>query len=702
MNRKLFPATGAIGLLLLAACGGGGGYGGGGGGGTMYSVGGTVTGLTGSGLVLESNAGNNLPISAAGAFTFTASLASGAAYAVTVITQPSSPTQNCVVSNGSGTVGTANVTNVAVVCTTAPMYVVGGTVTGLAGSGLVLEYKRGAATISVPISGAGSFVFIRGLPSGADYALEVKTQPSSPVQQCVITNGSGRIGTASITDVAVVCADSTPTIAMTQSGAVQGVVEGNVLAFRGIPYAAPPVGNLRWRPPVAPASWQGIRSAMSFGNRCPQTDFNNGVRGNEDCLTLNVYATNPPASSKQAVMVFFHGGADRQGSAQNPPWDVAPPLAIHGVIVVTAEYRLGLLGFLANPLLTAEGQGSSGNYGLMDMIAALHWVQDNIAQFGGDPTRVMLFGQSAGSSNVQALLASPAALGLFATAGMESGAWPSSWLGSSITDAYPAYANLASLVHCDTSADVLACLRALPADTFVLSSLNTSAWFNIDPNILPENPFNKLERLGSPVPLLIGSNSDEESQAEVFSPPLDASGYATLIHTQFDRFLAGAGNAIILLYPVTDYTNPNYAHIAVESDYHYTCPTRNFARAVSGAQRPAVWRYLFTHRYETNPWVNALRAFHTAELDFVSGNLQHAPPGMPYTPDAAEIALADEIMDYWARFAARGNPNKPGAAPWSAYDASEKILQLDDTISTLAGGYRNPQCDYLSTLPLVF
>jgi para-nitrobenzyl esterase len=497
---------------------------------------------------------------------------------------------------------------------------------------------------------------------------------------------------------------SAPTIAVTQSGAVQGVVEGNLLAFRGIPFAAPPVGNLRWRPPAAPASWQGIRTATTFGNKCPQTNFNNGSLGNEDCLTLNIYATNPPVSSKQAVMVFFHGGGEVLGSAQDEPWDVAPPLANHGVIVVTAQYRLGLLGFLANPLLTAEGQGSSGNYGLMDMIAALHWVQQNIAEFGGDPTKVMLFGQSAGSSNVQALLASPAAQGLFAAAGMESGSFPSNWRGTSITDAYPYYANLAQLLHCDTAADVLACLRAIPADTLVVSSLNTPAhvFMNIEPNVLPENPFDKLQRLGTPVPLLIGSNSEEESQAEVFTPPLDASGYTTLIHTQFDALLAGAGNAVISLYPATDYTNPNYAHIAVESDYHYTCQTRAFARAVSGAQRPPVWRYLFTHRFETDASVNALRAFHTAELNFVSGNLQHVTyAGVPYMPDTAELTLADESMGYWARFAATGNPNGSGAAPWSGYDASEQILQLDDTISTLTG-YRNAQCDYLTPLPLVF
>ena len=170
--------------------------------------------------------------------------------------------------------------------------------------------------------------------------------------------------------------------------------------------------GLTVRRPAAPASWQGVRSAAAFGNRCPQIDVNGLLTGDEDCLTLNIFAVNPPASSKQPVTGDFHGGGERMGSAQDPPWNAVPPLASHGVIVVTVEYRLGLLGWLAHPLLTAEGQGSSGNYGLMDLIAALKWVHDNIAEFGGDPAKVMIFGQLAGAENIYALLASPAAAGL--------------------------------------------------------------------------------------------------------------------------------------------------------------------------------------------------------------------------------------------------------------------------------------------------
>ncbi len=515
--------------------------------------------------------------------------------------------------------------------------------------------------------------------------------------------GGGGSGGAAVVPPPPSCV-STATFVCTESGQLQGTVEGNYRAFRGIPFAAPPVGNLRWRPPAAPASWQGVRDATTFGNKCPQIDINGTLLGNEDCLTLNVFAVNPPASSKQPVMVFVHGGAERLGSAHEPPWDVVPPLAGHGVIVVTVQYRLGLLGFLAHPSLTAEGQGSSGNYGLMDLVAALKWVHNNIAGFGGDPTRVMIFGESAGSENVQALLASPAAAGLFSAAAMESFVLKGGEIGTSVTDAYPWYAGLDTLVSCNTFVDVLACLRKVPADTLVQTNLNNTAtgWVNIEPNVLPEDPFNKLQRLGSPVPLLIGSNSDEETIFNYANPTVDPGGYANAIHTLFDALAPGAGDTILNLYPATDYPNPNDALNAVETDAYFTCSTRNLALAAHGLARPMVWRYLFTHAYANDPGLHPLGAFHSAELAFVSGNLQTLSTGTPYSPTSAETALAEQMMNYWARFAATGDPNGSGAVQWLPYDGAENILQLDDGIANLAGGYRNPQCDFLSTLPIVF
>jgi para-nitrobenzyl esterase len=501
---------------------------------------------------------------------------------------------------------------------------------------------------------------------------------------------------------------STATSVCTQYGQLQGAVAGGYRYFRGIPFAAPPVGDLRWRPPAAPAKWQGARDATLFGNICPQSDGNGGTIGDEDCLTLNVYAVNPPASSKQPVIVIIHGGGNRAGSAQAAPWNDVTPLAGHGAIVVTVQYRLGLLGWLVSPLLTAESpQATSGNYTLMDLIAALQWVHDNIAEFGGDPARVMIVGHSAGSLNVEALLASPAAAGLFSAAVMESGLLRGGLIGTTIDNAYHWYADVPSAVGCDTAADVLACLRAVPASTLVQSGPNSAdtGWVNIDPVVLPEDPALKLQRLGSPVPLIIGSNSDEEAYDNtVFAPALDASGYAATIHTQFDVWAAGAGDTILSLYPATDYDNPNYALSAVETDLYFTRNTRNLARGASGAQRPPVWRYLFTHRYE-NPApqdgsLTAARAFHGAETFFITGNFQSLGTSVIYSPNDAEIALSNDMMGYWVRLAASGDPNGSGAVPWLPYDVgSEDILQLDDNIVTLTGGYRNAQCDFLTTLP---
>ena len=496
--------------------------------------------------------------------------------------------------------------------------------------------------------------------------------------------------------------ESSPTVAQTQSGAVQGVVEGDLLVFRGIPYAAPPVGNLRWKAPQAPAVWSGIRDASTFGNVCPQTNYNGQQVGNEDCLTLYVFVAATPPSSAQPVMVFIHGGGNFRGDAQSPPFDV-PPLAAHGAIVVTAEYRVGILGFLPIPLLTAEAGGSSGNYGLLDMIAVLAWVQQNIAAFGGDPKHVMLFGQSAGSWDIQVLLAAPAAQGLFSVAGMESNVIPKGQL-LPLATAEMRGEPFVTAVGCDTAADILACLRAVPVATI----LNFGRQFAWGPGVaspfLPVDPFIVLQQNGSPVPLLLGSTREESTNfGDNPATPLDATGYATAIHTRFDPFGAGVANQVLSLYPAAAYDTPEYALIAVDSDFQMTCEVRNVARIAAGANRKAVWRYLYTHRFENNASLNASRAFHTAELYFVFGNFSLISPAFAnavnYMPTAAEVTFTNDMMGYWTRFAAAGDPNGSGATQWPRYDpVTDTMLELDD-IPVVINGYHNMQCDYLSTLP---
>jgi para-nitrobenzyl esterase len=495
------------------------------------------------------------------------------------------------------------------------------------------------------------------------------------------------------------------TVAGTQSGQVQGIVDGNLVAFRGIPYAAPPTGDLRWRPPTPPPSWQGIRDASMFGNVCPQAGSGGQMMGDEDCLTLNVFESASPGNWQQPVMLYFHGGGNDSGSAQQPPLD-APPLATHGVIVVTAQYRLGLLGFLANSLLTAEGGGSSGNYALWDQIAALQWVKANISAFGGDPSRVTLYGQSSGAYDIQAVLVSPLAQGLFARAVMESAnAEPGGGLESLATVETNDEAFVSAL-GCSAAADVLACLRALPAQTIVNEQGTGVFGPAIEPLVVPVDPNTVFQQQGSPVPLLVGSNREESTYWIDYTEPLiTSSDYTSDVEEQFNPLGSGVAAQVLALYPVSDYATPNYAQIAVHSDYQITCQVRESALAATGSQRPSIWRYLFIHRFENNATLNAMAAYHTAEVFFVFGNLQVITTdtlSINYTPSSAEQAFSEQMMEYWAQFAANGNPNGSASPQWPPYDATdEQLLQLDETVSPFAG-YHAAQCNYVAALPPPF
>lgn len=499
---------------------------------------------------------------------------------------------------------------------------------------------------------------------------------------------------------------NTTTIKCTQSGAVQGVATANLYAFRGIPFAAPPVGNLRWKAPQPAASWINVRDASTFGNECPQFELNTGqYGGDEDCLTLNVFSSQSPAQQPQPVMVFFHGGGNVSGNAHSSPTQLdLPPLANQGAVVVTAQYRLGILGFLTTPQLATEDAGSAGAYGLLDMIEALKWVQQNIAAFGGDPTRVLLFGQSAGSFNIQMLLAAPPAQGLFSAAGMISGAVPlasqTTWLLSN-SAAAAASGPFTSAMGCGTAADVLACLRGVPVTTIVSYGTNMALGPGFGTPFLPIDSFAYLQQHGSPVPLLIGSTSDEYTAVrdgpDVLGN-LDLAGYMTAILQRFDPVGTGVADQVLSLYPAASYDTPFWALVAVDSDYQITCETRGTALATAGANRKPVWRYIYTHRYENDISLNGLRACHTCDLYFIFGNFNPVGPIPNYMPTSAELTFSQALMGYWRRFAATGDPNGAGAVAWPQYDANtEGMLQLDDTFVPI-NGYHVPHCTYLETL----
>jgi len=538
-------------------------------------------------------------------------------------------------------------------------------------------------------SSSTSIVHVSGLPdkvqSGVAFTISVSDANGRTASQAYTINIA-----------------STPTVAQTQSGPVRGVTTGNLIAFRGIPYAAPPVGNLRWKAPQPPASWTGVRDASAFGNVCAQIYGNGQFAGSEDCLVLNVFVSQTPASQSQPVMVFLHGGGNQSGDTQYTPTPLdAPPLANQGVVVVTVEYRLGMLGFIAHPLLTSEGGGASGNYGLLDMIAALQWVQQNVAAFGGNPKQVMLFGESAGSYDVEYLLAAPAAQGLFAVGGMES--------STRVAGQTPSFSSVeasgqtfASDLGCATATDVLACLRAVPVETILNLPNNYLYGPGVGSTFLQADPFTLLQQQGPPVPLLIGSNREEWSLNDNPNAQMDSTAYAAAIHQRFDPYGAGVADNVLSLYPASAYATPAYAVIAVDSDFNETCKVRTVARAAAGANHKPVWRYLYTHAFENDPSLAADGAFHTAELFFLFGNFddsQQPGGGIVYTPSAADLAFSQGMMGYWTRFAGTGNPNGGGAVTWPQYDpTTDSMLQLDDTFVAL-NGYHNPQCDYLVTLP---
>jgi para-nitrobenzyl esterase len=391
-------------------------------------------------------------------------------------------------------------------------------------------------------------------------------------------------------------------------------------------------------------------------------------------------------------MVFFHGGSGVRGSTHNAPFD-APPLALHGVIVVTAEYRLGALGLFTHPLLASQS-GSAGNYALMDQIATMRWVRDNIEAFGGDPERVMMFGESTGGSDVEALLASPLTRGLFSRAGMES---PAVHLLSDLASAEAGDAPLVARVGCDGAADVLSCMRAVPASVLVGNQGGLPLGLVIEPQVLPVDPLVFLRNEGAPVPLLIGSNREEATLVDDPTLPLDANGYVAALHAEFDPLGPGVADRVLSLYPALSYDAPVYALVDVDTDDQMSCEVRDIALAVAGRHRARVWRYLFTHRFENDGSLHPLRAFHTAELYFVFGNLQNVLDNA-YRPSSSELHLSQRMMEYWARFASDGDPNGSHENRWPGYnDRRERILDLD-VMPHAISGYHIPQCEYLSTL----
>jgi para-nitrobenzyl esterase len=466
----------------------------------------------------------------------------------------------------------------------------------------------------------------------------------------------------------------------TDRGPVRGSETPAVKQYLGIPYATPPVGDLRWRPPRPHARWRTPLAATHFANHCPQQGSSiGGASANEDCLYLNVYTPNLGNGRGQAkrlpVMVWIHGGALSGGESD----DYDPTrLVQQGRVVVTINYRLGWLGFLAHPALTAESPNhASGDYGFMDQQAALRWVKRNIAKFGGDPGNVTIFGQSAGGHSVHVQLASPLAAGLFQRAIAHSGAYADSL--PSLSQGEANGTDIANRVGCQDQ--TAACLRSVPVSELLPTQPSGGLPIvpNVDGYVLPQSPKAAFESGGfNRVPIVEGSTHDEfRSYAAVLVPDVPASLYPLVVGIFASTLGLNVNPAdIVTQYPITDYqSNVRLALSAIGTDYLFSCPGRRAARSFS--------KVVPTHAYEFNdpnaPTVLApnvpnfpFGSYHASELPYLFDSTTlggHAP----LTPDQEKLAAA--MVRYWTRFAATGDPNSTATPEWPAYTAESDVYQ---------------------------
>jgi para-nitrobenzyl esterase len=490
----------------------------------------------------------------------------------------------------------------------------------------------------------------------------------------------------------IVSAPETFTGIVTEDGRLTGITSPEINQYLGIPYAAAPVGALRWTPPQPHGAWEGVLEATQLGNPCPQIGLQGfgELIGDEDCLTLNVYTPGQKQdrSDRLPVMVWIHGGALVYGSARD--YDPSPLVEKGNVIVVTLNYRLGYFGWFAHPALDAEDH-LIANYGLMDQQFALQWVRRNITAFGGDPDRVTIFGESAGGLSVYSNLASPLAAGLFQGAIAQSGAYASfasyATLIAPLADAEAAGTTFAESVGCPQhTAD---CLRTIPAADIVPLQPALNVYPIVDGDVLVRPPgaafasgdFNK-------VPVISGSNHDEWRYFIAFlydlmGNPLTDADYPAAVS---DLLMVPESDPIVqyLLnvgYPLTDYPPPPgvqsapLALSALVTDSSFSCPAWNAARLLS--------QYVQTYAYEFNDpdaprWSGLpqpsfpLGAYHSAEIPYL---IDVGAPPVPVSFTADQQALSDAMISYWAQFARTGDPNSAATPHWAPYDVGGGELQ---------------------------
>jgi len=480
----------------------------------------------------------------------------------------------------------------------------------------------------------------------------------------------------------VVLAQSSAAIVTTTHGRVTGLeLPDNVTVFKGIRYAQAPTGDQRWKPPVPASAWTEVLSAKEFSAGCMQPRLpdrnvyqDEPARMSEDCLFLNVWK--PARASKAPVMVWIHGGALRYGNLASGLFD-GSQLARKGVVLVTLNYRLGVLGYLAHPELTAESaHASSGNYGLLDQIEALRWVRDNIARFGGDPENITLFGQSAGALSTIELMTSPLARGLFHKVIVQSGYMVSNRELKRPSFGQPSSEAIGEETAAKVGAANLAALRAMEATALIKRSHEAGydPQATIDGWVLPKQiveVFDSGEQ--ARVPMIAGFTAGEVRSLRFFIPklPADAAEYESKVRSLYGDL----ADTYLQFYPAT---NIEESALAAARDGFYGWSAQRLVRKQTQLGVPA-YLYFFQHRYPAQTALH-LDAFHASELPYVFGALQSGstlPQNWPRPPDTSdERALSEAMMSYFTSFARSGKPGARKAPVWKPFADGEAFLDI--------------------------
>lgn len=471
-----------------------------------------------------------------------------------------------------------------------------------------------------------------------------------------------------------------------EGGLIAGTTADGVQSYKGIPFAAPPTGDLRWKPPQPVIAWQGVRECSAFGPDCPQAPYPAGSmyyspprKQSEDCLYLNIWTAARPGD-KRPVMVWIHGGALTRGSGATRTYD-GTSFAKKGVVLVTINYRLGPLGYLAHPELSAESPNhASGNYAVLDQIASLKWVQKNIAAFGGDPGRVTIFGESAGSWSVNVLVASPLAKGLFHRAIGESGGQfgPGMYLKEDRNN-LPAAEKIGAAFGKACGADSIKAMRALPAEKIVDVATNDAEGKkfrtapNVDGWVLPDEIRNIFAQgKQNDVPVIVGSNANEMT---TLTNPATWPKTMEDYRKRAEPLYGEAMKDFEVFYPAKSDADVVTAYLSSLRDVTFTLPMRTWAR-MTGTGHSKAWLYFFSH-VAPNPNSKTLGAYHASEIAYVFNNLNRQNAMLQEN----DSKLADMMSTYWVNFAKTGNPNGAGLPKWTAYDKqSEPYMDFGDPV----------------------